>query len=164
MATASGDLRAEAVALNGLGWVAANQAQTEKARDYQNRALPIAIKIGEKDVEATVLRRLGTLDEPTDKQKALNEYNRALMLYSESGDLNGEARTLNSIGLIDDTQGDKQIGQGSGGLLVEPDGARAFVSCGPDNYVVVIDLRTMAVIGHIEAGGEADGLAWAFRR
>ena len=56
------------------------------------------------------------------------------------------------------------IGHGSGGVLVQPDGARAFVSCGPDNYVAVIDLQTLAVIGHIEAGGEPDGLAWAVRR
>lgn len=51
-------------------------------------------------------------------------------------------------------------GHGSGGVLVEPDGARAFESCGPDNYVAVIDLRTLEVVGHINAGGEPDGLAW----
>lgn len=56
------------------------------------------------------------------------------------------------------------IGHGSGGVLVAPDGGRAFVSCGPDNYVAVIDLRMLAVIGHIEAGGEPDGLAWVVRR
>ena len=56
------------------------------------------------------------------------------------------------------------IGHGSGGLLVEPDGRRAFVSCGPDSYVAVIDLHTLAVTGHIDAGGEPDGLAWAVRK
>ena len=56
------------------------------------------------------------------------------------------------------------IGHGSGGVLVQPDGARAFVSCGPDNYVAVIDLRTLKVAGHISAGGGPDGLAWAVRR
>lgn len=56
------------------------------------------------------------------------------------------------------------IGHGSGGVLVEPGGARAFVACGPDNYVAVIDLNSMAVTSHIEAGGEPDGLAWASRR
>ena len=55
------------------------------------------------------------------------------------------------------------LGHGAAGLLVEPGGRRAFVSCGPDNYVAVIDLRTLAVAGHIEAGGEPDGLAWAAR-
>jgi YVTN family beta-propeller protein len=56
------------------------------------------------------------------------------------------------------------IGHGSGGVLIQPDGARAFVSCGPDNYVAVIDLQTLEVTGHIEAGTEPDGLAWAVRR
>lgn len=56
------------------------------------------------------------------------------------------------------------LGHGSGGVLVQPDGARAFVSCGPDNYVAVIDLHTLKVAGHISAGGGPDGLAWAIRR
>ncbi len=55
------------------------------------------------------------------------------------------------------------VGHGSAGLLVEPDGRRAFVSCGPDNYVAVVDLRTFQVTGHIDAGREPDGLAWAVR-
>jgi YVTN family beta-propeller protein len=54
-------------------------------------------------------------------------------------------------------------GHGAGGLLVEPSGARAFVSCGPDNYVAVVDLKTLEVAGTIQAGGSPDGLAWAVR-
>ena len=56
------------------------------------------------------------------------------------------------------------IGHGSAGVLVEPGGARAFVACGPDNTVVVVDLQTLKVTGHVDAGGEPDGLAWAVRR
>jgi YVTN family beta-propeller protein len=56
------------------------------------------------------------------------------------------------------------IGHGSGGVLVEPGGRRAFVACSPDNYVAVIDLDSLAVTSHIQAGGEPDGLAWAARR
>jgi YVTN family beta-propeller protein len=55
------------------------------------------------------------------------------------------------------------IGHGAAGIQMDPDGTRAFVSCGPDNYVVVIDLKTLAVTGHIDVGGEPDGLAWAKR-
>jgi YVTN family beta-propeller protein len=55
------------------------------------------------------------------------------------------------------------IGHGSGGVLVQPDGVRAFVACSPDNYVAIIDLRSLAVVGHIQAGTEPDGLAWAVR-
>ncbi len=56
------------------------------------------------------------------------------------------------------------IGHGAAGIQMQPDGSRAYVSCGPDNYVAVIDLKTLTVVGHIEAGGEPDGLAWAVRR
>jgi YVTN family beta-propeller protein len=56
-----------------------------------------------------------------------------------------------------------KIGHGAAGILMQPDGARAFVSCGPDNYVAVIDLKTLEVAGHIDAGGEPDGLTWAVR-
>jgi YVTN family beta-propeller protein len=56
------------------------------------------------------------------------------------------------------------IGHGSGGVLVEPGGARAFVACSPDNYVAVIDLGSLAVTSHIQAGGEPDGMTWAVRR
>jgi DNA-binding beta-propeller fold protein YncE len=54
-----------------------------------------------------------------------------------------------------------KIGHGAAGILMQPDGSRAFLSCGPDNYVAVLDLKTFEVTGHIDAGGEPDGLAWA---
>jgi YVTN family beta-propeller protein len=56
------------------------------------------------------------------------------------------------------------VGHGAAGILVQPDGARAFVACTPDNYVVVIDLHSLEVVGHIDAGKNPDGLAWATRR
>jgi len=56
------------------------------------------------------------------------------------------------------------IGHGAAGIVIEPDGKRAFVACTPDNYVAVIDLATLAVVGHIDAGGQPDGMAWAVRR
>lgn len=55
------------------------------------------------------------------------------------------------------------IGHGAAGILMDRDGNRAFISCGPDNYVTVLDLKTLAVTGHIDVGGEPDGLAWAIR-
>jgi YVTN family beta-propeller protein len=56
------------------------------------------------------------------------------------------------------------IGHGSGGVLVQPDGARAYVACSPDNNVAVIDLKTYAIVGRIEPGGNPDGMAWALRK
>ena len=53
------------------------------------------------------------------------------------------------------------IGHGAAGILMDPDGQRAFIACSPDNYVVVLDLKTLEVTSHIDVGGEPDGLAWA---
>ncbi len=54
-----------------------------------------------------------------------------------------------------------KIGHGAAGILMDPDGSRAFVACSPDNYVAIIDLKTLEVTRHIDVGGVPDGLAWA---
>jgi DNA-binding beta-propeller fold protein YncE len=56
------------------------------------------------------------------------------------------------------------IGHGSGGVLVQPDGERAYIACSGDAYVAVIDMKKLEITGHIEAGGNPDGLAWAVRQ
>lgn len=56
------------------------------------------------------------------------------------------------------------VGHGAAGILMQPDGSRAFVACSPDNYVVTIDLKSLEVTAHIDAGGNPDGLAWAVRQ
>jgi YVTN family beta-propeller protein len=53
------------------------------------------------------------------------------------------------------------IGHGAAGILMQPDGSRAFVACSPDNYIVTIDLKSLEVTAHIDVGGNPDGLAWA---
>jgi YVTN family beta-propeller protein len=56
-----------------------------------------------------------------------------------------------------------KIGHGAAGILMDPDGSRAFVACSADNYVAVIDLKTLEVTSHIDVGGVPDGLAWAIQ-
>jgi YVTN family beta-propeller protein len=56
------------------------------------------------------------------------------------------------------------VGHGAAGIEMQPDGTRVYVACTPDNYVVVIDLKSLEVVGHIDVGQEPDGLAWAVRR
>lgn len=69
---------------------------------------------------------------------------------------------------IFDTQTRKEIkrvkpGKGAAGILMDPDGSRVFVACSPDNYIVVIDIKTLEVTHKINVGGTPDGLAWAIR-
>jgi DNA-binding beta-propeller fold protein YncE len=54
-----------------------------------------------------------------------------------------------------------KLGHGTAGILVQPDGERAFVACSPDNYVAVIGLKSLQDEGHIDVGQNPDGLAWA---
>ena len=56
-----------------------------------------------------------------------------------------------------------QIGHGAAGIPMDRDGNRAFIACGPDNYVAVAGPEDLKVTGHIDVGGEPDGLAWAIR-
>jgi len=54
-------------------------------------------------------------------------------------------------------------GHGGAGILIDDDGSRAFIGCTGDNYIAVVDLKTLTVTGHIAING-ADGLAWAVRQ
>jgi YVTN family beta-propeller protein len=55
------------------------------------------------------------------------------------------------------------VGHGAAGILMDSVGRRVFVACTPDNYVAIVDLKTFEVTGHLDVGGEPDGLAWAVR-
>lgn len=57
-----------------------------------------------------------------------------------------------------------KLGRGAAGIQMDPDGSRAFVACSPDNYVAVVNLKSLTVTGRIDAGPEPDGLAWATRQ
>jgi len=53
------------------------------------------------------------------------------------------------------------ISHGAAGILMQPDGQRAYIACTPDDYIVVVDLKSLTVTGKINAGKQPDGLAWA---
>jgi YVTN family beta-propeller protein len=55
------------------------------------------------------------------------------------------------------------IGTGAAGILIDPNGSRAFVACTPDNTITVIDLHTLTIAAHIPNIPEPDGMAWATR-
>jgi DNA-binding beta-propeller fold protein YncE len=57
-----------------------------------------------------------------------------------------------------------KIGHGAAGILMDPQDSRVFVACSADNYVAIVDLKTLEVTGHFDVGGNPDGLAWALRQ
>lgn len=53
-----------------------------------------------------------------------------------------------------------KLGRSTEGILIVPDGSRAFVAVSGDNNVAVVDLKTLAVVGTIETGKDPDGMGW----
>ena len=56
-----------------------------------------------------------------------------------------------------------KLGRSPEGILVPPDGERAFVAVNGDNFVAVIDLKSLQVTDRISTSSP-DGMAWAVRR
>jgi YVTN family beta-propeller protein len=56
------------------------------------------------------------------------------------------------------------LGGGSAGILIAPDGSRAYVAVSMADKVAVIDLKTLEVTGQIDTGKQPDGMAWAVRK
>jgi len=53
------------------------------------------------------------------------------------------------------------VGNSPEGILIAPDGARAFLAVTGDDKVLVLDLKTLSVTGQISPGKGPDGMAWA---
>ncbi len=55
------------------------------------------------------------------------------------------------------------LGRQPAGILIEPDGSRAYVAVTGDNNVAVINLKTLDLEARIQTGTGPDGMAWAVR-
>ena len=56
------------------------------------------------------------------------------------------------------------LGGGAAGILMDPDGSRAFVAVSGGNKVAIVDLKNLSVTGEIAPLGQPDGMAWAVRK
>jgi len=54
-----------------------------------------------------------------------------------------------------------KVGNGAAGILMDPEGGRAFVACSADNYIAIVDLKTLEVTSKLDVGGVPDGMAWS---
>jgi YVTN family beta-propeller protein len=57
-----------------------------------------------------------------------------------------------------------KLGKMPEGILIPPDGSRAYVAVNGDNFIAIVDLKTLEVTGRISPGTGPDGMAWAERR
>jgi YVTN family beta-propeller protein len=55
------------------------------------------------------------------------------------------------------------LGKVAEGILIVPDGSRAYVALSADDKVAIFDLKTLSKTGEIDTGHDPDGMAWAGR-
>lgn len=53
-----------------------------------------------------------------------------------------------------------KVASGIAGILVSRDGSKAYLGATPDNYVGVVDLKTLELTGKISTGKGPDGMDW----
>ena len=103
----------------------------------------------------------GTLDVHTKRSNRLKftpDGNRVLISDLEAGDLVVlDAPSRREIKRM-------KLGRNPEGILMAPDGARAYVAVAGDNQVAIVDLKTLEVTGRISTGSGPDGMAWAERK
>ena len=112
-------------------------------------------------IDASSGTLIETLHVPTQSANRLQftpDGKKVLISDSGSGDL-----------VILDTLSHKEtkrlkVGENCEGILIVPDGSRAFVASEKDNFVGVIDLKKLELTGRIRPGNGPDGLAWAVRQ
>ena len=94
----SGDLAAEAEALNGLGAIAGGKGQFREAVGHYQAALERYRQRGDRAGEARVLHNLGNTEhELNDHRSAAGYYRQATDAYEDAGDSLGAARALSSL-------------------------------------------------------------------
>lgn len=55
------------------------------------------------------------------------------------------------------------LGGGAAGIVMVPDGSRAYVAVSGKDKVAVVDLKILDVTGYVSTGKQPDGLAWVQR-
>ncbi len=109
-------------------------------------------------IDASSKRVRGTLDVHTKRSNRLKfTQDGKLVLISDlgTGDL-----------VVVDVGTEKEVkrihlGKSVEGILIQPDGTRAFVAVTPENKVAVLDLKTLEVVNTFTTGEGPDGMAWA---
>ncbi len=55
------------------------------------------------------------------------------------------------------------LGGGAAGILIVPDGSRAYIAVSGKDKVAAVDLKSLDVTGYVATGKQPDGLAWVQR-
>ncbi|HEY1239855.1 MAG TPA: YncE family protein [Bryobacteraceae bacterium] len=106
----------------------------------------------------TVTKNLPIRSQRINRLQFTPDGKRVLLSDSANGDL-----------IVVDTETHQEIkrlkvGENCEGILVVPDGSRAYVASESDNFVGVIDLQKLELTERIRPGNGPDGMAWALRK
>jgi DNA-binding beta-propeller fold protein YncE len=52
------------------------------------------------------------------------------------------------------------LGKMPEGILMDPNGQRAYIAVAGDNHIAILDLKSLSVVGKLETGRGPDGMAW----
>ncbi len=140
-------------------WVVNREANTISIIDAARRAVVATLPVSDFPIRV----------------KFTPDGNRALVSCAKSGDVAifsvGQRREISRIPMEREAVAGAggrllagRMGKSSApvGLLVAPDGRRAWVSCTDADVVAVLDLETLKIVARWKAGREPDGLAGAF--
>jgi DNA-binding beta-propeller fold protein YncE len=101
-----------------------------------------------------VVRTLDVKTKRSNRLKLTADGKRVLITDLEAGDLL----------VLDAVSGSAikrmKIGKSPEGILMDPNGARAFVAVNGNDHVAVFDLKTLEVTGKLSTGRGPDGMAW----
>ena len=104
-----GHKRQEAMAYGRLGNVCTNLREYQKAKEYQEKALAVAIEIGDRKGEVATYGNLGAVfDSLGEYQKAKEYHEKALAVAIEIGDRQGEGTTYGNLGIVLHSLGEHQ--------------------------------------------------------
>ena len=108
-------------------------------------------------VDVATKKVVQTLDLKTKRSNRLKftpDGTRVLVSDLDAGDLIViEAKTRAEVKRL-------PLGRNPSGILVVPDGTRAYVGMTGDNAVAVVDLKKLELAGKIQTGAGPDGMAW----
>ncbi|MDQ1387442.1 MAG: eukaryotic-like serine/threonine-protein kinase [Acidobacteriaceae bacterium] len=93
-------------ALLHMGWVEIRSNNSQGSLDYLNRALTLAVQLGNDGEKALILDAVGTAYQYMNKRdEALNNLQQALLIKRKLGDKGGIAETLNSMAGVQQDSG-----------------------------------------------------------
>jgi len=109
IAKGNGDIKSQALMLQGFGFVHSALREKAKALDYYEEALPLFRQAGDRNGEATTLNNIGNVCGALGKtEKASIYFEEALLRFRQERDHSGEAMTLINVGAFYDMLGEKE--------------------------------------------------------